>query len=167
MQSLSMSEDHSVQDAEQDALSHPDVVDLVRDRLEELRKRLLDSSRRNPLININFRPNSLSVMRVVDELPDILRHNLTNGTAMRLVPLPALEEELPDEQTDAFQDALFLARKEDEEYLAAIDEHHYTSSAAVRRYSLNLHDRKRRVDTVAASHTQSISKVRAGVDGYQ
>jgi len=61
-------------------------------------------------------------MRVVDELPDILRHNLTSGTAMRLVPLPPLEEELPDEQTDAFQDALFLARKGDEEYLAAIDE---------------------------------------------
>lgn len=122
MQSLSMSDDHSVQDAEQDALRDPDVVNLVRDKLEELRKRLLDFSRRNPLININFRPNSLSVMRVVDELPDILCHNLTNGTAMRLVPLPALEEELPDEQTDAFQETLFLARKEDEEYLAAIDQ---------------------------------------------
>lgn len=102
-------------------LSDPEIIELVAERLRELRKRLLDSTRRNPLVNIPFKANSTNVLRVVDELPDILRFNLTNGTAMRLVPLPALEEELPDEQTDAFLDALHIARHEDEEYLEALE----------------------------------------------
>jgi len=103
------------------ALVQPEIVELVESKLQELRKRLLDSSRRNPLININFRPTSTSVMRVVDELPDVLRYNLTNGQSMRLVPLPALEDQLPDEQTDSFLEALFLARSDDETYLKAIE----------------------------------------------
>jgi len=58
---------------------------------------------------------------VVDELPEVLRFNLTGATAMRLAPLPALEDELPDEETDGFLDALHTARVEDETYLAAIE----------------------------------------------
>ncbi|WP_052248982.1 DUF4011 domain-containing protein [Leisingera sp. ANG-Vp] len=104
-----------------DPLSSPEIIQLAADRLEELRKRLLDSSRSNPLINIKFKPNSTNVLRVVDELPDILRYNLTNGTAMRLVSLPPLEEELPDEQTDDFLDALHLARNEDQTYLDELE----------------------------------------------
>ena len=98
-----------------DGLRNSEITGLVADRLNELRKRLLDFSRRNPLVNIHFKTN---VIRVVDELPDIIRHNLSSSSQMRLVPLPALEEELPDEQTDSFLDALHLARKEDEIYRA-------------------------------------------------
>jgi len=105
----------------EEALEDPEIHKFVRDKIEVLRKRLLDSSRRNPLINIRFRSNSTSVLRVVDELPDILRFNLTNDKPMRLAPLPALEEELPDEQTDEFIQTLYLARQEDEEYLAGIE----------------------------------------------
>jgi hypothetical protein len=95
-------EDHA---ASQEAkLASPEIIELVANRLQELRKRLLDSSRRNPLVSIPFRANSTNVVRVVDELPEILRFNLANGKSMRLVPLPALEEELPDEQTDDFLD---------------------------------------------------------------
>ena len=108
-------------DKDAETLANPEIIELVRDKLEELRKRLLDSTRRNPLININFRPNSAAVMRVVDELPDVLRHNLISGTAMRLVPLPALEEELADEQSREFQEALFHARRDDETFLAELD----------------------------------------------
>ncbi|WP_417682760.1 DUF4011 domain-containing protein [Roseibium sp.] len=95
-------------------------IELVSAKLQELRLRLLDSTRRNPLINIRFSPASTSFIRVVDELPDILRHNLSQGRQMRLAALPALEDELPDEQTDNFRDALFIARQEDEPYLAEI-----------------------------------------------
>lgn len=95
-------------------------IELVAAKLQELRLRLLDSTRRNPLINIRFTPASTSFIRVVDELPDILRHNLSQGRQMRLAALPALEDELPDEQTDEFRDALFVARQEDESYLADI-----------------------------------------------
>ncbi|MEW2912300.1 DUF4011 domain-containing protein [Leisingera sp. JC11] len=113
--------DTSYTETSYDPLSSPETIQLAADRLEELRKRLLDSSRSNPLINIKFKPNSTNVLRVVDELPDILRFNLTNGTAMRLVSLPPLEEELPDEQTDEFLDALHLARNEDQTYLDELE----------------------------------------------
>jgi hypothetical protein len=95
-------------------------IELVSAKLQELRLRLLDSTRRNPLINIRFTPASTSFIRVVDELPDILRYNLSQGRQMRLAALPALEDELPDEQTDDFRDALFVARQEDDAYLAEI-----------------------------------------------
>ena len=96
-------------------------IELVAAKLQELRLRLLDSTRRNPLINIRFTPTSTSVVRVVDELPDILRHNLSLGRQMRLSALPALEDELPDEQTDSFRDALFVARQEDHDYIADVE----------------------------------------------
>lgn len=95
-------------------------IELVSAKLQELRLRLLDSTRRNPLINIRFTPASTSFIRVVDELPDILRYNLSQGRQMRLAALPALEDELPDEQTNDFRDALFVARQEDNAYLAEI-----------------------------------------------
>ncbi|HPG22891.1 MAG TPA: DUF4011 domain-containing protein, partial [Amaricoccus sp.] len=96
-------------------------IELVAAKLQELRLRLLDSTRRNPLINIRFTPASTSFIRVVDELPDILRHNLSLGRQMRLSALPALEDELPDEQTDSFRDALFVARQEDQDYIADVE----------------------------------------------
>lgn len=68
-------------------LSSPGILKLVSDKLQELRKRLLDSTRRNPLIHINFRPTSTSAIRTVDELPEVLRFKLAGGTAMRLAPL--------------------------------------------------------------------------------
>ena len=104
-----------------DKFATAEVQELVRAKLFELRKRLLDFSRRNPLISIRLRPTSTSVLRVIDELPDVLRYNLTNGKPMRLVPLPALEEELPDEQTEAFLDELNRARGEDEGYREEVD----------------------------------------------
>ncbi len=98
----------------------PENIELVAAKLQELRRRLLDSTRRNPLINIRFTPASTSFIRVVDELPDILRHNLSLGRQMRLTALPALEDEFPDEQTDGFRDALFVARQEEDGYLGEI-----------------------------------------------
>ena len=57
-------------------------------------------------IDIKFRPTSTSTIRVVDDLPEVLRFNLTGAAAMRLAPLPALEEELQDEETSGFLDDL-------------------------------------------------------------
>ena len=102
-------------------ISSPEIKQLVSGKIEELRKKLLDATRRNPLINLKFRPNSTSMLRVVDELPDVLRFNLSSQNEMRLVSLPALEDDLPDEQTNEFLDALFLGRQEDIEYKDAIN----------------------------------------------
>ncbi len=102
-------------------LASAEVRELVGGKINELRKRLLDGTRRNPLINVPFRPNSTTVIRVVDEVPDILRYNLVNGQEMRLIALPPLEEELPDEQTDTFLNKLFVSQKSDKEYLANLE----------------------------------------------
>ena len=118
-------------------LQSPDIQEFVSEKLGELRKRLLDLSRRNPLINIQFRPTSTSILRVVDELPDVLRFKLANGSPMRLAPLPALEEELPDEQTDEFLDSLYIAREEDEQYLAEIATVDTSSDGAEEKLWLN------------------------------
>jgi len=64
----------------------PEIVDLVSNKLLELRKRLLDFTPRNPLIHIKFRATSTSAIRVVDELPEVLRFKLAGGSQMRLVP---------------------------------------------------------------------------------
>ena len=108
--------------SDQLSLKSAEVKKLVNGKLLELRKRLLDSTRRNPLINVPFRPNSSTLIRIVDELPDIIRYNLTNGKSMRLVSLPAIDEKLPDEQTDEFLDAFFIKKTTDEDYLSQIEE---------------------------------------------
>ncbi len=102
-------------------LASPEIIDLVSQKLLELRKRLLDLTRRNPLIHIRFRATSTSAIRVVDELPDALAAGLADGAQMRLAPLPALEEEIPDEQTDEFLDALHIARTDDETYRTEVE----------------------------------------------
>lgn len=91
---------------------------LVRQKIETLRPKLLDLSRRNPLISTKLGPRTSSHIRIVDELPDILFYNLNNGQAMRLVPLPAIEDDPRDELTAEFNAALSNARLTDEQYLA-------------------------------------------------
>lgn len=97
-------------------LDDPDFASFLSGKIEELRKRLVDGSRRNPLINVPFRVNSKTLLRFVDELPDVLRHRLSASQEMRLASLPALEVPLPDEETDAFLEALTAARYEDDVY---------------------------------------------------
>ena len=95
---------------------------FIKERLKQLRKRLLDSSRRNPLIHTKFSPNSTNQIRFVDELPDLLRFKLENGESMRLLSLPALEEELPDEQTEEFKQAFYILRETDPNFIKEIED---------------------------------------------
>lgn len=99
-----------------------DAVTLIRTRIENLRPKLLDLTRRNPLVSIRLSPRSNSLVRAVDELPDVLAFRLTNQQKMRLLPLPALDEDPKDEQSAEFQNALSNARLTDEASLAAIEE---------------------------------------------
>lgn len=80
-------------------LDSPDIQDLIRGRIEGLRKRLLDFSRRNPLVDLRRKANSTSNLWVVDELPDVLRFRLSKG-GMTLKPLPPLDEDPLDEQEE-------------------------------------------------------------------
>ena len=92
----------------EEQLKTDEIQQLVSDKISILRKRLLDSSRKNALINIKFSATSRSNFRIIDELPEIVRHKLTKGETMRLAALPALELELPDENTDNFLEACLL-----------------------------------------------------------
>jgi hypothetical protein len=98
-----------------------DLTELVKRKIENLRPKLLDLSRRNPLIATKLSPRSNSHIRVVDELPDILYFKLNNGQTMRLVPLPAIDDDPRDEQAPAFRDALINARLTDEKYLSEME----------------------------------------------
>jgi very-short-patch-repair endonuclease len=101
----------------------PEGLDeLIGSRIENLRPKLLDLTRRNPLISTRLSPRSNSLVRVVDELPDVIASYLAGEQRMRLVPLPPLEDDPRDEQSRAFQDALSNARLTDEVYLAGIEE---------------------------------------------
>ena len=96
-----------------------ELIELLVEKVENLRPKLLDLSRRNPLISTRLGPKSGSIIRVVDELPDILAFNLLNGTKMRFIPLPPLGDDPKDEQSREFQAALSEARLTDEVYLEA------------------------------------------------
>ncbi len=113
--------DCSFHDHSSKSLHDEDIKQLICKRIEVLRPRLLDLTRRNPLINVRLDGRSRTVLRVVDELPDVLRHNLSRGAAMRLVPLPSLDEDPADEDTSGFQNACIEARRTDEAYRADLD----------------------------------------------
>src|SRR6476620_8967354 len=94
-------------------------AELVRTKIENLRPKLLDLSRRNPLIATKLGPRSNSHLRAVDELPDVLFFKLSNEQRMLLIPLPDIEEDPKDEKSDEFREALINARLTDIEYSAA------------------------------------------------
>ncbi len=98
-----------------------DLAELVRQKIENLRPKLLDLSRRNPLISTKLGPRSNSHIRAVDELPDIMFFKLNNGQEMCLVPLPAIDDDPRDEGTRAFREALMDARLTDEQYVAEME----------------------------------------------
>jgi hypothetical protein len=102
-------------------MKNSDLAQLVQQKIENLRPKLLDLSRRNPLIATKLGPRSNSHVRAVDELPDIIFFKLNNGQAMRLIPLPAIDDDPRDEQTTTFREALINARLTDEQYLAEME----------------------------------------------
>ena len=97
-----------------------ELIELINLRIETLRPKLLDLSRRNPLIATKFSDRSHSHVRVVDELPQTLFDKLINGK-MCFAPLPSLEKEPRDENTAEFQRALTDARITDKIYAETLD----------------------------------------------
>src|SRR6185437_5191268 len=85
--------------------------DPILEGLEQLRKRLLDLSKRNKLLN--FRHSGKSSLRVVDELPDELFKCLRNGTTLVFRPVPE-PPHLGDDQLDKPSSTLFLPINEGE-----------------------------------------------------
>lgn len=120
--------------------------DLIRTRIEGLRPKLLDLGRRNPLISTKLTPRTATLVRVVDELPEVLRFNLVNQVPLRFAALPPLDDDPLDEQGTAFQTSLSSARLSDDVYLAAleaVDMNSESSADEVRRIERDLKDRLR------------------------
>jgi len=84
---------------------------IVREGLESLRKRLLDLSKRNKLLN--FRHSNKSSLRVVDELPDELFRRLTVQEAkLAFKPVPDPEQKTNDELNTPDPPFLFVGDAE-------------------------------------------------------
>jgi hypothetical protein len=123
-----------------------DLGELIQTRIENLRPKLLDLGRRNPLISTKLTPRTSTLVRVVDSHPEVTRYNLTNQVPVRFSALPPLERDPLDEQTPAFQDALSTARLRDEDYrqaLDAVDPHAEDSGDTVLKIDRDLKDRVR------------------------
>lgn len=148
--------------------SAEELSDLINQKIEALRPRLLDLSRRNPLLSIKLTARGTANLRVVDELPDILYFNLTNGRSMRLAPLPSLDEDPKDEATPTFKRALANGRLTDASYLAALAEidksadDHLDRTRTVERAlkdrirgQLNLSPRLQKNETNLAQHARN------------
>ena len=86
----------------------------------DLRKKLIDLSKRNPLIAFKHTSRGASHLRFVDERPDIMFEQVVEGS-MGFEPLPDEEVTPKDEQTPDFQIACERARLTDEEFLAATE----------------------------------------------
>ena len=94
---------------------------IISERIEVLRKKLLDTTRRNPLINNSFSPKTLSFLRIVDEKPQSIVNILFRGDEMQLSPLPKLDSEPADEEASEFQQAYSNYLLTDEQYSTDID----------------------------------------------
>jgi hypothetical protein len=98
------------------------LKELIDQRIAALRPKLLDLTKRNPLLSTRFSDRSNTIVRIVDEVPSFLFNKMCTGEKMKIVPLPDLELEPKDESTREFQSALSDARLHDPLYLAQLDE---------------------------------------------
>lgn len=98
-----------------------ELTSLVHSRIEGLRTKLLDLSRKNPLVSTKLTGRSSPYIRAVDELPDVLFFGLSQQKKFRFEPLPALDADPADEQSEAFRDAFSAAQITDDDYARAID----------------------------------------------
>ena len=95
---------------------------LISDRIEAMRRKLQDTSRRNPLINNVLNAKSASFIRIVDEKPQsIFDHVVIKERKMVLAPLPSVDIDPLDEDTIEFKNAFLNAQSTDEAYIEVIE----------------------------------------------
>jgi transcription elongation GreA/GreB family factor/RecA/RadA recombinase len=94
---------------------------LIDEQISKLRQKLMDTSRRSPLMNNTLSRSAASFIRIVDKQPNNIFRQLSEGKNLRVMPLPALETALPDEQTPEFLNAHAIGADTDETYLKALE----------------------------------------------
>ncbi len=118
---------------------------LEQDVYQDLRERLVDRTRRNRLLHFKHTTKT-TMLRIIDEAPDIVLAKLQNDGKLRFKPLPDPDDEPADEQTPKFRAALKAARVTDDAYsaaLAAIDPEDSAATAKEDRLERELRDRLR------------------------
>lgn len=87
--------------------------------IEALRRRLLDLTGRNPLLNYRHGRTKRSI-RVIDEHPDQMFARLQGESVLRFKSIGEPDDEPEDEKTPEFRRALDAARLDDEAYVKAL-----------------------------------------------
>ncbi|WP_374943096.1 DUF4011 domain-containing protein [Sphingomonas sp.] len=85
-----------------------------------LRTKLIDLGKKNPLISFKHGGRSATILRIVDERPDLLAEAIAAGS-VGFDPLPGEDETPKDETTPGFRIAYERARLTDEIFLSATD----------------------------------------------
>lgn len=100
-----------------------DLSHLINLRIEAMRPKLQDTTRRNPLINNVLGARTASFIRIVDEKPQNILDLLcgSENNVLHLVPLPSVDLDPADENTQEFKAAFENAKLVDEEYLVSLD----------------------------------------------
>ncbi len=123
-------------------------TDEIRKQLAVLRKKLINLSSRNKLLNFKFsyRSSAPPLIRVVDELPNELYKGLLAGS-MTFKPLPEIKEIPRDEETDEFQQCLIKLSNTDDLYLAKLEQISNDAVGAEKKQELEfgLRDKARKI----------------------
>ena len=83
-------------------------IEITQKAIAKYRENLLDISNRNNLINLNFNPRSNKILRIIDELPNVIAKKLAEEKTLQLISLPPPEKEPKDEKTDLFKKSPFV-----------------------------------------------------------
>lgn len=114
---------------------------------DDLRKRLLDLSRRNPMLNYKHRSGSRRQLRIVDtDLEGVFATLTAKRREIPFAPLPEPDDIPEDELTDDFKSALGHAKSTNIEYLtrlAALEAVARQDESSVARLERWLRDRVR------------------------
>ena len=78
-----------------------ELDDVLLQRLEGLRKNLLDLSNRNRLLSFKHSERARTHVRVIDELPDTLYQRLTDGQRLLFKSLPEPDQRMSSLSPDA------------------------------------------------------------------
>jgi very-short-patch-repair endonuclease len=93
---------------------------LAQSAINGLRRKLLDLSLRNPLLNFKHSARSRRYIRVIDDSLGRVFLRLADDETFTFVPLPALDSLPTDETTPDFLSAFERARIEDEDFRAEL-----------------------------------------------
>ena len=114
---------------------------------DRLRRRLLDLSKRNQLLNYRLSPRSKRFPQIVDcSLEDVHARLAGSDANFQILSLPEPYEIPRDERTEEFRAALDHARTTDVEYLAAFEALEATGrddDSAISQLEKQLRDRVR------------------------